>query len=123
MHGGGDQGAGATVEQAPDDIESLEAQLAAHEGELLGAGLELPETVLQTRASEGRNIETAVGTTNEEGERCTRVCELASTICELRDHICGLSERRGRPTRYQRACERAELDCDFAEQACDDCEQ
>jgi len=58
---------------------------------------------------------------SDDGDRCTRVCEISAAICELEDQICGLLQRHQGDARYQNACDRSVADCQLATEACNAC--
>lgn len=55
-------------------------------------------------------------------ERCTTICDLASSTCGLEQQICRLANEHQDETRYRDSCERAELDCEVSAEACRECE-
>lgn len=54
-------------------------------------------------------------------DRCTNICELATTVCDLEAKICSLANAHAEDDRYANACTRAQGDCATAEEACDAC--
>jgi hypothetical protein len=55
-----------------------------------------------------------------DGDRCTRVCDLAEMACELEVRICELGQGHDEP-RYETACARAQHQCAAAAEACRTC--
>ena len=58
---------------------------------------------------------------NDEGNRCSELCELASSTCELEAKICDLAARHVQEPRYGVVCQRAGEDCRLAADACTLC--
>ena len=134
-----------------DDIDALEAQLAAREDQLRALGASPPGGDGEAQVAAGATAESkpadvrdAVSKSAEDERpranakaapasappeaqsiapptRCESVCEVTSSICQLRDNICGLAQRHADDPRYGRTCERATADCEFATEACHAC--
>lgn len=137
-----------SADEAPaSDIDALEAQLTAREGQLraLGAG---PSEMAPTGAAATRDFEDGADgdvATHKAAEaevapsmsggaaaderasraapsaRCENICDLSTSICQLQDQICALAPRHPDEPRYLRACDRATVDCGFATEACHAC--
>jgi hypothetical protein len=111
---------------APQSIEELDAELGRYEAELRGLGFgadgrssaEL-DGGSQSDAEAGESD--AAKQAADDGDSCTRVCDLAAAICGLQDRICGLAAEHDGDERYASSCERATEDCDDATEACDGC--
>ncbi|MDC0718467.1 hypothetical protein [Nannocystis bainbridge] len=135
----------ADVAAGPEDIDALEAQLAAREDQLRALGAPPPEmrmeaakraehedgdalagagdakTKTEAQTAHGPAPSSAPTQPGTSPRRCESVCDITTSICQLRDHICDLAPRHDDEPRYQRACERATTDCEFATEACHAC--
>ncbi|MEM7151566.1 MAG: hypothetical protein AAF799_01945 [Myxococcota bacterium] len=96
-----------------DDMQQLEAELAAARDEL--RGLEGP-TAAPTA------VDSKTGNTKSEGDRCERIKVLASHICDLRSRMCALADEHTEEPRYARACDDATATCEHASESAETCE-
>jgi hypothetical protein len=102
-------------------LSDFELELEGYEDAMLATGVALPGVVMQARADLGKPSVAATAD-DPTGQRCERICGLATNICGLRDRICELVDDHRNELRYVRACERANLDCERATEACEGCD-
>jgi hypothetical protein len=114
----GDDGGAGLVDGG---LSSYESELEGYEDAMLATGVALPGIVMQTRTDLGKPSVPATAD-DPTGQRCERICGLATNICGLRDRICELVDDHGNELRYVRACERANLDCERATEVCEGCD-
>lgn len=76
-----------------------------------------PESMSEARATARQRKDAR----RVKAERCSTICDLASSTCGLEQQICRLANDHQDETRYRDSCERAELDCEVSAEACRDC--